>query len=277
MFATVPRFVTGSLAGALLAMSGCSSPDGSPTPSPSREIRDFDFANAEWFDTSAAETVTLEHGSAKRSDDASISPMDGGGSWKLLDAPRFADADGDGDEDAAVGLSTSGGQSVNAAWYIWLWRDGSAVQLQKPIVSTTRCDRPIEAVTAVTGGFEVRAFLFHSDKDNCGGGGVVPISYVAGVRDGWPVRIRPTYGPLATCNPQELIVPLRPVGVVQLRVDTDDRAPVVEPAQKYDSLLVSELAVSPYIPEEQKGDWVLARAARGDELVCGYVRMDQIL
>ncbi|MGN9906834.1 hypothetical protein ACTMTJ_04680 [Phytohabitans sp. LJ34] len=278
----VGRLAIVSLAPALtLVPSGCFATDGTPpTPPPSvasREIREFDFANAEWLDTSVSETEKLQDGAARRSEDTALSPMSGGGSWKLLDGAQFADADGDGDEDAAVGLATSGGQSANVGWYIWLWQGGTAVQLRRAIVSTTRCDRPIDGVTAVAGGFEVRTFVFQSNVDNCAGGGAVPVTFVAGVRDGWPVRIRPEFGPLATCDPKALTVPLRPGGEVQLRVDTDARAPIVEPAQRYDSLMVSELSVSPYLTDEERGDWVLARAVRGDKVTCGYAHVDQVL
>ncbi|WP_327007584.1 hypothetical protein OHA72_10120 [Dactylosporangium sp. NBC_01737] len=270
-----------SLTVAVSMLSGCTLLDDEPPPGPppaaSREIRVFDFADAEWFDASVSRTVRLKDGTATRGDDDAIGPMEGGGSWKLEGTPQFADADGDGDEDAAAALRTSGGQSSNVFWYVWLWQDGTAQQLRRPIASTIRCSRPIEAVNAVTGGFEIHAFLFQFGRDNCAGGGAIPIVYVAGVRDGWPVRIRPQYGPIDTCDPHDLVVTLRPSGLVQLRVDSDERSPVVEPAGRYDSVLVNELAVSPYLTPQMRGEWVLALAVRGEERICGWAHVDQVL
>jgi hypothetical protein len=100
-----------------------------------------------------SETVRLKDGVARRGDDSGIGPLQGGGSWKIAGSPQYSYADGDGDEDAAVGLHTSGGQSANTNWYIWMWQGAAAVQVRPPIVSATRCDRPIESVRAVVGGF----------------------------------------------------------------------------------------------------------------------------
>lgn len=270
-----------SLASFPLVLSGCSSGgDDPPAPEPpapsvtSREIRGFDFGNAEWFDPSVAETVTLEDGTYIRGAGAAVSPMSGGGEWRIVDGPRFSDADADGDEDAVVALATSGEQSANVGWYIWLWQDGTAVQLHQSIASTTRCSRPVEAVTAVPGGFEVRAYLFQDGMDNCAGGGAVPVTYVAGVRDGWPVRIRPDFGPIETCDPLVLTERTRPGGKVQLRVHPDGRAPEVEPARRYDSLRVDRYALDRYVAPERK--WALTLAHRGEKVVCGWAHVDQL-
>jgi hypothetical protein len=262
--------ISGSLFG---CSPGGAAPKKPPPPSvTSRQIRSFDFGNAEWYDSGVLQTVQLKDGGADRGEG---SPLSGGGRWRLLDAPQFADVDGDGDEDAAAGLATSGEQSANTAWYIWLWQDGTARQLRRPIVSTTRCDRPIDGVRVVPGGFEVRMFMF-TEGDACAGGGVTPVTYVAAVRGGWPVRISPDFGPIAGCDPLALTVQVRLRKRIQLRVDADARAPAVEPAAVYDSILAGELTMSPYLRIEDVGEWALVIAVRDGKRICGFVRTSDI-
>ncbi|GGY93599.1 hypothetical protein GCM10010365_10300 [Streptomyces poonensis] len=235
----------------------------------SREIRKVDFANLEWFDSTFGSTVKLVDGSAWHA----AGNDTGGWQWNLLGRPQFADVDGDGHEDAVAGLASSGDMAMGQAWYVWLWRDGRAQQLRVPVVASTRCDRRIESVTAVPHGFEVQAFLF-VDGDSCAGGGSVPITYVVGVRDGWPVRLRPQYGPLDTCDPGKLTVALHPQGKPVLYTSPDVRSPTVEPAAHYDALLVDEYAADPALSPEL--DWVLGIAVSGDRRVCGWARADQV-
>jgi hypothetical protein len=263
---------------AVVALTGCRDhagdasrrPTAGATPSvASREIRKVDFANLEWFERTSGSTVKLVDGSAWRA--AGIGS--GGWKWKLLERPRFADVDGDGHEDAAAGLELGGDQAAAQAWYVWLWRDGRAQQLREPIVTASRCDRRIESVTAVPHGFKVQAFLFVSG-DACAGGGSVPIAYVVGVRDGWPVRVRPHYGPMDTCDPGKLTVALRSQGKVVLYTSPDVRSPTVESAAHYDAFLVDEYFADPVLTPDS--DWGLGIAVSGDRRVCGWARADQV-
>jgi hypothetical protein len=262
----------------VVALAGCSDSAGDTSARPaaggtassaSREIRKVDFAHLEWFDSVTASTVKLADGSGWRA----AGNASGGWTWKLLGRPQFADVDRDGHEDAAVGLALSGEQAASEAWYVWLWRDGRAQQLRMPIVESSRCDRRIESVTAVPHGFKVQAFLF-VDGDSCAGGGSVPIAYVVGVRDGWPVRVKPHYGPIATCDPADLTVALHPPGEVLLHTSPDVRSPTVEPAAGYDAFLVHEYYADPALSAEE--DWILGIAVSGDRKVCGWARSDQV-
>ncbi len=258
--------------------AGCDAGSETPPPPASQEIRSFAFDNAEWFDAMSASTVKLTVGLAKRASD-SVAP--GGVSWRMLGPPAYADVDADGDEDAAVGLHSRGGQMFSFAWYIWLWQDGRAVQLRRPIAQTSRCGGPIDSVTGTPQGFKVSMLIAEMGPDDCAGGGSIPVAYVAGVRDGWPVRVAPDFGPLETCNPHELTVPLSPPPALQLRTAPDDGAPPIGSPTRYEAVLATELAVSPYLTKEQRGDWLLVTAVlreRGAERrLCGWARADQLL
>jgi hypothetical protein len=238
-------------------------------PVVSREIREVDFSNLEWFDSPTASTVTLINGMARRDADNESS----GYSWRLSGSPQYADADGDGHEDAAVGLSVEGAQLTAETWYVWLWRNGEAVQLQLPIAGSSRCTRPVESVAAVPEGFRVETFIAVSE-DSCAGGGSVPVTYVVGVRDGWPVRISPYFGPIASCDPRSLTVALRPKREVLLYTATDIRSPAVEPAANYDEFLVDEYSADGGLTPER--EWILGIAVSGARRVCGWARADQV-
>ncbi|MFC4495464.1 hypothetical protein ACFPA8_15130 [Streptomyces ovatisporus] len=197
----------------------------------------------------------------------------GGFSWRLSGEPRYADADGDGHEDAAVELQARGAQLAAKSWYVWLWRNGGPRQLRLPIAQTSRCDRPIESVTAARNGFEVQMFMPVSE-DDCAGGGSVPITFVAAVRDGWPVRTKPYFGPTAPCDSRSLTAALRPAGKILLHTSPDERSPSVESAAAYDEFLVDEYSADPELTPER--DWILGIATSGSRKVCGWARADQV-
>ncbi|TWG12299.1 hypothetical protein FHX34_105166 [Actinoplanes teichomyceticus] len=253
--------------------AGCD--DAAPAPrAVSSEIRGFDFGAAEWVDAMSASTVQLTGGRARRAPAAAW----GGMSWQMLGPSAYLDLDADGDEDAAVGLHSHGGQMFSFAWYIWLWQDGRAVQVRRPIAETSRCAGPIDSVTATPAGFQVRMLITEMGRDDCAGGGSVPVTYVVGIRDGWPVRVAPDFGPIETCNPHELTVPLSPPSAVQLRTAPDDAAPPIGSPARYATVLTTELAVSPYLSAQERGDWLLVTAvAAGGHRRCGWARADQVL
>lgn len=263
---------------ATAALTGCHDRAGDAPAQPtadntapvvSREIRKIDFSNLEWFDAVTASTAKLINGVARREADNESGRFE----WQLSGPPRYADADGDGYEDAAVGLRANGAQLEAEAWYVWLWRGGQALQLRVPIAQTSRCSRPVESVTAVPEGFRVQVFMAVSE-DTCAGGGSVPITYVVGVRDGWPVRISPHYGPITTCDPRSLTATLHPVGTILLHTSPDVRSPSVEPAVNYDEILVDEYSADPELTPER--EWILGIAVSGARRVCGWMRADQI-
>ncbi|WP_405590033.1 hypothetical protein [Streptomyces sp. NBC_01190] len=266
---------------AIAALTGChdrtddaaprtsAQPSASTTvPVASKEIRRIDFANLLWYDAMTASTVQLVNGFAQ------VTNSDLGKlTWQVSGPPSYSDVDGDGHEDAAVSLKANRAQLVANAWYIWLWRGGRAQQLRLPIAQTSRCNRPIESVKAVPRGFKVQMFM-SVEEDDCAGGGSVPITYVAGVQHGWPVRIEPRYGPIETCDPRALTVALHPSRKILLFTAADARSPVVEPARRYEKFLVTEYDNNPELFPEQ--EWILGIAVSGARRVCGWVSVDQI-
>jgi len=274
------RVLAAAAVGALLA-AGCSAERGRPSPAPpSQEIRATDFADAEWHDAVFGTTVRLVGGRAEVDLDPVFYP--GGVSWRLLDAPAYTDIDGDGDEDAAVGLRSAGGQTAATSWYLWLWQDGRAVQVRRPAVSVSRCEGPIESVTAKPGAIGVRLLVAGSPRDTCASGGSVPVTFEVGLRDGWPVRTSPAFGPVETCNPRDLTTELTPPGEVQLRVAGDPSAPAVADRTRYPAVLVDDLVVNPYrLPGRKPTDWhlvlALLPADTGPREVCGWAHVDELL
>jgi hypothetical protein len=195
-------------------------PTARPTtsPPPGGGIRDFDFANAEWSMIRTSRPVRLGNGTASLPDDA--------GQVRLGHSPVFADADGDGDLDAAVEVSLSSGNYFADTWYGWLWQDGRAVQVRRPIAFGGRCSDTVAGVTATQGGFRVDMKIKRA-KDACASGGTVPVSYVVGVRDGLPVRVQPTIAPAEWCLPEEHTTELPPGTPAVPRLAPMPDAPVV--------------------------------------------------
>jgi hypothetical protein len=239
-----------------------------------KDIESFQFGDAEWYDSVVNTTVTLKGGLAhKDTDDPEYA---GGLDWRMLGPPAYTDIDGDGDEDAAVGLFSGGGQMASETWFVWLWESHTAKQVRRPIAASSRCDKLIESVTAKRGAFTVRSSLFE-ERDNCASGGSIPIVYDVGLRDGWPVRTAPNYGPLDTCNTREQTKQVTPARDLQLRVADDDTSPPVGARTRYDTVLVKDWELTRTPDGDGHGAWLLVTAVRDDERMCGWTRVADIL
>jgi hypothetical protein len=188
------------------------------SPLPGGGIRDFDFANAEWSLARTPQPVRFRNGTADL--------PDGAGHIRLLPPPVFADADGDGDLDAAVQVTLSNENYTDETWYAWLWQDGQAIQVRRPIAFGARCSDTVAGVTAAQGGFQVDMKIKRA-KDACASGGTVPVTYVVGVRDGLPVRVQPTIAPAEWCLPEEHTTELPPGTPAVPRLAPLPAAPVV--------------------------------------------------
>ncbi|MCK9896840.1 hypothetical protein [Frankia sp. AgB32] len=232
----------------------------------------MNLGNLEWFDDATSATIRLTNGRGERLADV----VEGRITSTMTGPVVYADVDGDGDEDAAAGLHSVGEQLVADSWSVWLWQDGRPLQVRRPIAVTSRCDKPIESVAAEPTGFRVRAFVAIRG-DDCATGGSLPVTYVAAVRDGWPVRIEPTYGPIETCDPRYLIHPVRPQGATVLRTSQDDRSPAVTATTRFSRLLVNWVDASPYLEPGESTRWVLLLAEKKSGKTtrqwCGWVRL----
>ena len=272
MCVTRGKIATVVLTFGLLA-AGCNSGE-SPSHGVLRDIESFPFGDVEWYDAVVDTTVTLKGGLARRDTD---DPMYVGGlDWRMLGPPAYSDIDGDGDEDAAVGLYSAGGQMVSEAWFVWLWENDTAKQVRRPIASSSRCDGFIESVTGKPAAFSVRLSLFENE-DTCAGGGSIPITYDVGLRDGWPVRISPDYGPLETCNTREQVKQVIPARDLQLRVAAGDTAPPIGGRIRYNAVLVEQLDLTMTPDDMGYNEWLLVTAVQDSRRVCGWTRVADIL
>lgn len=240
----------------------------------SKEIESFQFGDADWYDAVVDTTVTLKGGLARRATEVPEFP--GGLDWRMLGPPAYTDIDADGDEDAAVGLYSAGGQMVSQTWFVWLWDGHTAKQVRHPIATSSRCERFIESVTAQGGAFSVRSSILEAG-DACASGGRTPITYEVGLRDGWPVRTSPDYGPLETCNTHEQTKRVTPARDLQLRVAADDTSPPIGTRTRFDTVLVEQWQLT--LPPDGKPDyeWLLVTAVRGPEKACGWTRVADVL
>ncbi len=215
----------------LPAVAGCAAPGEPGAPHRARflparldrGIERYDFANATW--KSDAGKVTLHDGHLDLSTDGDPQSAD------LSAGPVYADVDGDGAEDAALALHT-GGQGFTIAWYVWLWKDGTAVQLPDPFSDQSRCGGQVLGVTPAPGAFQVKELLFSQHSD-CATAGTTPVTYQVAVRDGFVVEVAPVLGPVPICDPQYFTVPVTLSGPVTPRAAADDRAPAIATDQRY--------------------------------------------
>ncbi|RSD08627.1 hypothetical protein [Amycolatopsis eburnea] len=253
--------------------AGCTA--GTPRPAElSKEIESFPFGDTEWYDAVVDTTLTLKGGLAHRETDGPEYP--GGLDWRMLGPPAYTDIDDDGDEDAAVGLYSAGGQMVSQTWFVWLWTEHTAKQVRHPLAASSRCDGFIESVTAKRGAFSVRASL-SEEEDSCASGGGTPITYEVGLRGDWPVRTSPAYGPLETCNTREQTKQVTPARDLQLRVAADDASPPIGSRTRYDAVLVAPLDLTVLPDGKGNFEWLLVTAVQGAEKVCGWARVADIV
>jgi hypothetical protein len=102
---------------ALLAACGGS-------PSRATDIRSVDFGSKGWHDDYLRIDVRMSAGAA---DIPGRQAAPGHpATLKVSGTPVYADADGDGDLDAAVPTALVVGNGEIDDWYLWLWQDGAA-------------------------------------------------------------------------------------------------------------------------------------------------------
>lgn len=248
----------------MLMAVGCTDDEPRPVESTKLDqgIRTFDFRNAVWFEYPDLEShedggeVPLRNGEYQRG---------GSDPFRLGYGPVFADADHDGDEDAVLALEL-GGQGVRLSWYLWVWQDDTAEQVRYPFLRYSRCDYAATEVRPVADGFEVQTAVPKPERV-CAEGATIPVSYIIGVKDSYPVRLRPEKGAPQTCDrpgtvPARVNMPLSP------RVAPEAAAPVIGTPRRYD-----EVTYLPHYRETSaSGVWYLGMFVAGQEKICGWAR-----
>jgi hypothetical protein len=193
-----------------------------------------------------------------------------GGHASIIRQAIFADADRDGDEDAAVELVVEAGNGIDQSWYVWIWRDGRATQSRLPMAIDARCGDTVSSVEPVAEGFQVTGAI-KEPGTMCAAGATEPFSKVVGIRKGFPVMLRPTYGVVNHCNnllPPQSIEGSEPL---LLRTAPSVSAAPVGPPERF----VRYADVEGSGVEEDAVHWRLAVMYRANgESVCGWLGGD---
>ena len=98
-------------------------------------IRDIDLAELEW-----REAITEQHLTPARAP--------GPFQYAIAETIAYADVDGDGHDDALVGLEITEEQWFEQIWYIWTWdpQSEAPVQVESPVAREARCGEDRKSV-----------------------------------------------------------------------------------------------------------------------------------
>lgn len=182
------------------------------------------FRNLEWTDVIANRKVTLKDGSA----------TDAGTTWKLGPNIVFADANGDGYEDALTSLEVDSGDAKTTYLYIWLWDAAKkwAAQVADPVARYSSCGNSlVSAKPGTPNGFEISEKIRDAyDGQACGTEPLHPFTRTVGVSGGWLVMSQPVMAYGGICY-QTYDTPTSLAGPARLQLAPNAAAPVVDQAQ----------------------------------------------
>jgi hypothetical protein len=165
-----------------------------PTLTPTPEgLQDVDLADGRWLYSPGGYSapVSLEFQAGTATDD--------GVTYTMKD-PVYADANGDGVDDAVVPIERADGNGWESLWYVFVADGPSAVQVPAPIARAARCSDAVTGVRAADGGgFVVEQTLRQSPWDDaipCAEPGTGVQTRVITIRAGangvlWPVQQEP--------------------------------------------------------------------------------------
>jgi hypothetical protein len=215
---------------ALLAACG-----GPPAPA-TTDIRSVDFGAMGWHDDYLRVDVRMAAGVANVPGRQAAPGH--AATFRVTGAPVYADADGDGVLDAAVPTALVVGNGEIDDWYLWLWRDGSAHQLDHPMARGARCGDVIKSVTPAADGFAVTR-LVKPVGTVCAEAPTIPASSVIGARGDYPVQVRPAFGAPEWCEQSQHGTRLAGVDATP-RVAPEPAAPQVTTGRRWTRVLLAD-------------------------------------
>ncbi|HZE41635.1 MAG TPA: hypothetical protein VE172_22780 [Stackebrandtia sp.] len=224
------------------------------TPGPVDDsIRKFDFSNAKI--SIYGQQYQLKNGIYR---DPTVPGGDVG--FFTTEGPVYADVDKDNDLDAALILEwrPNAGHTTTTA-FVWQWDSGAAQQLTRQVdmgyygqikgLKATKHAFSVQGTTAP----DVATARSPWEK------------IVFGIKDGFPVRVKPTFGSVDPCPEFKDHPPTGRADKATVRVAPDDKAPTVGKPGDFSEVEAVPSAVS-------TDTWSVVRAKRSDGTVsCGWV------
>lgn len=213
-------------AGAPAGLGGAGKPaPAKPTPSPTNQkVRKLPLTDLVWADVLRGKDVTLSAGKA----------TDGEFTYQVRDDVVYADANGDGQEDAFALLERTQGKTKVTFGYVWLYdvATNKPVQVKDPVGDWNACGDSLVSVGPGTpGGFELAEKLRDVyDHQACGTEPLHPRTRTIVVSEGRLVMTKPylAYGGICYQTQQQADDFRREVPI---RVWPDVKADVVDRAQ----------------------------------------------
>lgn len=229
-------------------------------------IRSFDFGNALWHDYTEVALSRRSGTNAVPIDDQVLLVNGRNEQGRLgpysINAATFADADGDGDEDALVGLNIEN-NAASTTYYLWRWQGGRAEQIRFPAYYSLRCGPQARQISPHRDGFEIRANVRLPDEP-CAADPTVPLRLIVGLRDGYPTQLSPLYGYADHCVREGMLSTLA-ARQLQVRVAPEDAAPVLTDIRPGDRILVS------FSEFDDTPAWRQVILPGGRQEICGVV------
>ncbi len=166
----------------------------SPTPSPTPEavgLRDVDLTTGKWVYSPGGYSAPIP-----------LDFVDGSATVETvvytMTEPVYADANGDGLDDALVAIESLDGNGWESLWYVFVADGASAVQVAVPVARASRCGDAVTATAASPDGFIIDQTLrlpFYDDALSCAeaGTGVQRRTVAIAGTDAtlWPVQTEP--------------------------------------------------------------------------------------
>ncbi|HIV57170.1 MAG TPA: hypothetical protein H9902_04360 [Candidatus Stackebrandtia faecavium] len=228
----------------------------------SDEIKQFDFKNVT-VDNSFGVKQTLEDGRYTLPGyDEEL-----GVGTTMAEGPVFADADEDGDLDAAAiyQWTPAAGTPIRIA-FIWEWTGTTAKQVVQPV--TAGYEGTVSDLAASGNEFVLSMKSFGPPPDNESEGGRVSFA----MHDGYVVQVRPNFGAVDPCVVFDADQKIGTVGSdAPVYVTADAQSPRIRPGDEpFAEIVAIDKELAPK-------DWNLARLTSADGSIrCGWVEAGEV-